>query len=80
MPSVENDPLGHSSFSAATRPGAFPREVILPRRSSRQPRAVVSIVTVLRGGSAGAGTFLSLIAVASPAGKQLTKHDRAAEP
>jgi len=42
----------------------------MPRRSSRQPRAVVSVLTVLRGGPAGAGAFLSLIAVASPAGKQ----------
>ena len=43
----------------------------MPRRSSRQPRAVVSVLTVLRGGPAGAGAVLSLIAVASPAGKQV---------
>src|SRR3974390_256677 len=52
----------------------------MPRQSSRQPHAVVSVLTVLRGGPAGAGAVLSLIAVASPAGKQLTKHNRAAEP
>ena len=43
----------------------------MPRQSSRQPHAVVSVLTVLRGGPAGAGAVLSLIAVASPAGKQV---------
>ena len=43
------------------------------------PAACRSFDRLLRGGPAGAGAFLSLIAVASPAGKQLTKH-KAAEP